>query len=377
VTEPSAPLWDDADWPPLPALEGGVEADVCVVGLGGSGLAAVHELLSSGVRVAGVDAGSVGGGAAGRNGGFLLAGLPSFYHDAVRDLGRERARAIYRLTMAEIARMQAATPASIRETGSLRLADSVEEEADCAAQLAAMRRDGLPAEPYDGPEGRGLLVPTDGAFQPLARCRALARSALDAGALLFERSPAVEIEAGAVRTPVGRVRCTRVVVAVDGGLETLLPELRGRVRTSRLQMLGTAPASELVVPRPVYARWGLDYWQQLPDGRLALGGGRDVGGEAEWTDDSQPTDVVQRALDRILRERLGARAPVTHRWAAAVGYTATRMPVAEQVRPGVWATGAYSGTGNVLGALLGRAVAQAALRGESPLLAPFPAGGPA
>ena len=366
-----APLWDDGTWSALPVLEGDVEADVCVVGLGGSGLAAVHELLASGARVVGIDAIGVGGGAAGRNGGFLLAGLSSFYHDAVRTLGRERALAIYRLTLAVMARMQAETPTLIRTTGSLRIADSADEEADCAAQLAAMQRDGLPAEMYDGAEGRGLVVPTDGAFQPLERCRTLARYAVDAGALLFERSPAVDVDAMGVATPNGRVRCGRVVVAVDGGLERILPELRGRVRTSRLQMLGTAPAPEVTVPRPVYARWGLDYWQQLPDGRLALGGGRDVGGDAEWTDEASPSETVQRSLERILRDRLGARAAITHRWAATVSYTSTRLPVAEQVRPGVWATGAYSGTGNVLGALLGRAVAQAAMRGDSPLLAPF------
>jgi glycine/D-amino acid oxidase-like deaminating enzyme len=47
------------------------------------------------------------------------------------------------------------------------------------------------------------------------------------------------------------------------------------------------------------------------------------------------------------------------------------MPIAEEVRPGVWALGGYSGTGNVMGALLGRAVAQRIVRGESRLLEPF------
>ena len=367
----AGPVWDDAPWPALPTLEGEVEADVGVVGLGGSGLACVHELLALGQRVVGVDAGDVAGGAAGRNGGFLLAGATAFYHDAVRALGRERARAIYRLTMGEIDRMCAETPDVIRRVGSLRIADSAAEEADCAVQLAAMRADELPADPYHGPEGRGLLIPTDGAFQPLARCRALARRAVRGGARIFERSPAVTVARGAVATPRGRVRCRDVVVAVDGGLEQLLPEFAARVRTTRLQMLATAPAWEVTVPRPVYARWGHDYWQQLPDGRIALGGGRDLGGAAEWTYDAVPTDAVQGALERVLRERVGARAPITHRWAATVGYTTNRMPVAEQARPGVWAVGGYSGTGNVLGTLLGRGVAQALVRGASPLLAPF------
>jgi glycine/D-amino acid oxidase-like deaminating enzyme len=162
-----------------------------------------------------------------------------------------------------------------------------------------------------------------------------------------------------------------VVVAVDGALERLLPELAPRVRSSRLQMLATTPAADVSLVRPVYSRWGRDYWQQLPDGRIALGGARDLGGSGEWTTDATPTATVQRALDRCLRERVGTRAAVTHRWAAIVGYTASGLPIAEEVRPGVWAVGGYSGTGNVLGALLGRAVAEEVVTGSSALLAPF------
>ncbi|MCY7363998.1 MAG: hypothetical protein LH469_01555, partial [Frankiaceae bacterium] len=53
------PLWEDGGWSPLPALRGTVTADVCVVGLGGSGLAAVDELLARGASVVGVDAGPI------------------------------------------------------------------------------------------------------------------------------------------------------------------------------------------------------------------------------------------------------------------------------------------------------------------------------
>src|SRR4051812_1435494 len=100
------PVWDVGPAPDLPRLEGDVEADVCVVGLGGSGLTCVNELVRLGVRVAGVEAGRVGGGAAGRNGGFLLAGLTLFYHDAVVRYGRGAARALYQLTLGELDRIE-------------------------------------------------------------------------------------------------------------------------------------------------------------------------------------------------------------------------------------------------------------------------------
>lgn len=365
------PVWDVGPAPDLPRLDGDIEVDVCVVGLGGSGLACVQELVRLGARVAGMESGRVGGGAAGRNGGFLLAGLALFYHDAVTRYGRETARALYRLTLGELDRMEAETPSLVVRSGSLRVAESEEELADCARQLDAMRADELPAERYDGPEGVGLLIQGDGTFQPLARCRALAVRAVRDGARLFERSTVARIDASGVHTERGIVRARQIVVAVDGGLERLLPELAPRVRTARLQMLATEPTTEIRLTRPVYARWGYDYWQQRPDGAIALGGARDIGGESEWTANATPTAVVQAALERRLRENLGVHAPISHRWAASVGYTPNGLPVVAEVRPGVWAVGGYSGTGNVIGALLGRGMARWLREGDDALVRPF------
>src|SRR6476469_5495582 len=113
----NTPAWDDAAWDALPHLGSNIQTDICVVGLGGSGLTCVLALKERGVRVVGIDAVSVGGGAAGRNGGFLLAGTSQFYHDSVESLGRDRARAIYQLTIDEIDRIACQTPAVVRRTG--------------------------------------------------------------------------------------------------------------------------------------------------------------------------------------------------------------------------------------------------------------------
>jgi glycine/D-amino acid oxidase-like deaminating enzyme len=164
------------------------------------------------------------------------------------------------------------------------------------------------------------------------------------------------VRSGAVLTGAGPVRATRgVLVAVDGGLERLVPQLRGRLRSARLQMVGTAPATDVRLARPVYARYGLDYWQQLPDGRVLLGGGRDVGGNAEWVQD-QPWDAptsepVQAHLERLLRTDIGTAAPVEQRWTGVVGFTDDHLPVLAEVDDGVLAVGGYSGTGNLVGPL--------------------------
>ena len=166
------------------------------------------------------------------------------------------------------------------------------------------------------------------------------------------------------------VLCTRgnsmecVNSAVDGKLEAILPELGSKVRTTRLQMLATAPAPDVSCSRPVYRRFGYDYWWQLPDKSIAMGGFRDVNKDGEWTHDCVPSDKIQGALEKYVREQLphengiGTKAPITHRWAGLVAYTENGDPIFEEVRPGVLAIGAYNGTGNVVGSIYGKKAAK-------------------
>jgi glycine/D-amino acid oxidase-like deaminating enzyme len=357
------PLWDDHPWAGLPRLEGHWHADVVVIGLGGSGLNAVLEARRLGLRVIGLDAALVAGGAAGRNGGFVMAGVAKFYHQRVADLGRERTKAQYGLTLEEIGRQIALTPQAIRRTGSLRVASDAAELEDCHAHLEALQADGFNALEYRGPEGRGVFIASDAAMNPLLRCRLLAARALEAGAALFEHSPVTHIASGIVHGAHFSVQADHVVACVDGKLERLFPSLELRVRTARLQMLGTAPTDEVYLPRPVYARWGYEYWQQLQDGRVVLGGFRDAEINNEWTLEDTPSDSMQTRLEAFLRERIGVNAAITHRWAASVSYA--DQPILEEVMPQVWAVGAYSGTGNIVGALCGRAAMERAVRGGS------------
>jgi gamma-glutamylputrescine oxidase len=358
------PLWQDATPRETPSpLSRDVSCAVCVVGLGGSGLLALAVLAEQGIDVVGIDADDVGAGAAGRNGGLLLAGLADFHHNAVQQLGHTHAVEFYRRTLTELDIMFREYPASTRRTGSLRIAASAQELDDCRAQLRQMVADDLPASWYEGPEGQGLLIPSDGVMQPLARVRTLAARAQAARATLYAHTRALAIETGCVITPSAQIACQRVIVAVDGRLEAVLPILAPRVRTARLQMLATAPAHDVQIPRPVYYRDGYEYWQQLPDGTIALGGFRDMALDEEWTHAVVPTAAVQRRLDAFLRSHIGTQANVTHRWAASVSYTESGPPICEEVQDGVFALGAYSGTGNIVGALCAREAAQWAAAG--------------
>lgn len=328
------------------------EADLCVIGLGGTGLAAVEAGLEAGLRVIGLDAGPIAGAAAGRNGGLLLAGMAAFHHHAVATHGHARALAWYRATMVERDRLIANDLVSTRRSGSLRVADDAAEARDLEAMATAMRTDDLPVEWAEHADNPALLFPDDAAGNPAQRCRRLASALVSAGAVLASHTPALRVEPGRVTTATGMVRAATIVVCVDGGLERVVPSLGARITSVRLQMVGTTPTST-VVPHPVYQRWGLDYWQQLSEDRLAVGGGRDHGGPAEDTAVAMVSPPVQQWLDQLVTQ-IAPDASITHRWAAIVGFTDDGIPICTQVDAGVWAVGGYSGTGNVIGPMLAR-----------------------
>ena len=78
-------------------------------------------------------------GAAGRNGGFLLAGLALFHHDAVARTAVSGRCALYRWTLEELDRTLAGLPDDVvRRVGALRIAAGDDEARRLRAHAAAM-----------------------------------------------------------------------------------------------------------------------------------------------------------------------------------------------------------------------------------------------
>jgi glycine/D-amino acid oxidase-like deaminating enzyme len=364
------PLWLDEPYAPRPALDRDLDCGVCVVGAGVGGLAAAWHLTERGVRdVVVLERGVVAGGASGRNGGFFIAGAAPMYDDARRLWGRERARAIYAATLAAQEEMLAVAETvgardAFRLVGLLRVddADSVRSHHE------ALREDGFPGELVEelpgALRGLGLLTPHDGSVHPARWLRALARALEGRGVRIFEGTEVVAPPGGGeVRTEHGVVHAGCIVVAADAGIGTLVPRA-AHVRSRRLHMLATAPAPP-VLACPVYVRDGHEYAQQLPDGRVTLGGFSDLDADASWTDREESNEGVQARLEEYLRGDLLIDAEVTHRWVGLVGYAEDPLPTAGLASESVYALGGYNGTGHVQGFLAARIVAELIATGSS------------
>jgi gamma-glutamylputrescine oxidase len=355
LTEPSEEL-------PQRRFEG--REEVAVIGGGVTGCACALTLAERGVRVRLYEAREVAGGASGRNGGFAGVGAAMPYDEAVRALGSAAARLVMVLTLRSLSRMEKLAGDAFRRTGTVRLA---EDETECEAlrrEHDALRQEGFPVEwideldsPLDTLYRGAVLHPENGALHPARWVRRLATRAAEAGADICERQPVGPND----------VPADAIVVACDGFTGSVLPELAEVVRPTRGQVVATEPLAERLFARPHHARYSYDYWQQLPDGRLVIGGSRDFAPEAEQTDLEETTRPIQARIDALVERLVGYRPVVAQRWAGIWGMSPDSIPLVGRVpgRDGVWVAGGYSGHGNVMGLACGDLVARALL-GEQP-----------
>ena len=357
--------WLEEHVDPLPRRRASDPVDVIVVGGGVTGCSCALTLAQAGLSVRLHEARTVAGGASGRNGGFALRGGVGPYDVARTVLGAERARDLWELTERTLDRLEALAGDAFRRVGSLRLAADAAERDALAAEHAALRGDGFAVEwldalppPLDRLFYGAIAHPPDGALQPARWVRRLARNAVDAGAEIVEGSR-IDVDDAAI--------ARAVVIAADGLTADVLPELAGVIWPVRGQVIVTEPLAERRFDRPHYARGGYDYWQQLPDGRLVVGGKRDASLATENTAAEETTRVIQERLEAFVVELLGRLPRVTHRWAGVWGTSPDSLPLAGALpgREGVWVAGGYSGHGNVLGLACGDLVARAIL-GERP-----------
>jgi glycine/D-amino acid oxidase-like deaminating enzyme len=349
------------------ALDG---VDVTVIGAGITGCACALALARAGLRVRVQDARGIAEGASGRNGGFALRGGAARYDVARETYGADAARELWLRTEGALDRLESLAGDAFGRTGSLRLAADVEERVEIRAEYEALRQDGFAADwrdelPQLRPQFRGAMFhPGDGAVQPARFVRRLAAMAAAEGVAFREHERVASLD---------ELDAEQIVIATDGSGRGLLPELDETLWPARGQVLATAPLQERLFDCPHYARQGFDYWQQLPDRRIVLGGFRDFSILTEMTDEETTTEPIQEALDAFLRELLGHMPDVTHRWAGIFGLTQDLLPLVGRVpgRDGVWVAAGYSGHGNVLGLLCGELVAAAILGSDDSLLELF------
>jgi len=342
-SEPRESLWWTEPGGEFPALEGEVAAEVLVVGAGISGLMLAWTLHEQGV----LTAGRVASAASGRNAGLLLATPAEPYQETIALWGRAGARIVLeigRRSHERIAHLVRTLGLSCdyRAAGSVRVAVDEDEAEELRASLPLMRADGFPADEVPLHEAvppcaaehfeAAFVVPEDGELDPVKFVRGLARHASARGLRLFERSRMLGArwESGRweARTGSGLVRADALVLCVNAYAPLLVPALGPLITPYRGQMLCTAPLTQTVAPKPAYAHWGYRYWRQTADGRLVIGGWREIDRDAEIGYGTATTDKVQRGIETGVRALVPGGAVVERRWAGTMGFARDGRPFA-------------------------------------------------
>ncbi|MGD9814783.1 MAG: NAD(P)/FAD-dependent oxidoreductase [Hyphomonadaceae bacterium] len=362
---------------PAPKLEGETRADVVVIGGGYTGLHAALNAAERGYSVVLLEAGRVGWGASGRNGGQMIPGWRKGAVELIARFGRARAKTLFELaldartlTLERIAKHGIAC--DLHVNGHLTLAAK-------ASDLAWMRAEAETlAEAMDYPHARtlradevahqvksvafhgGLLDECGGHVHPLNYALGLAEAARAAGVRIFEDSRVMRVETApgvVAHTAHGAVRAEHGVLACDALLEGLVPRLATRIMPVANYLAATNCWAE---PERIIAghlavsdsRFVVNYFRMSEDGRLIFGGG-------ERYTPSPPSDMAAFARKHMLAIFPQMRsARIEYAWGGLVSITMSRLPHVGRHGDLFFAHG-YSGQGVLLPALTGKVLVEA------------------
>ncbi len=348
------PTWWEASTPALaPALlplSGDATTDIAIIGGGYAGLSAALHLAEAGITCTVLEAGAIGWGASGRNGGFVCLGA-SFLSpgEIAQRLGEDAARGFLSAQCAAINLVETLSQGSGAALG--RQGDGMLTIAHSARRGRTLQQEGTELAALGGvtsswiaPAGLeeagyaktmaahgGLLIHRGFAINPLAFVRHLAAKAHAAGAVIHPRSEVTgwQREDGLhlLATASGSLRARQVIVACNGFMpEHLHPAFAGRVLPIQSNIIVTAPGD---LPPESLARVAgsntrdlLWYFRQLEDGRLLFGGRGDTSGTA------RAAARMRRKLEAGVSETFGARGmrATEYFWRGFIAATSTFLP---------------------------------------------------
>ncbi|BBP80179.1 FAD-dependent oxidoreductase [Pseudomonas sp. Ost2] len=367
--------------PEYPLLQGEVQADVCVVGGGFSGLNTAIELAERGLSVVLLEARKIGWGASGRNGGQLIRGVGHGLEQFTDILGQDGVRQLKLMGLEAVdivrRRIEHFQLDCDLTWGYCDLANKPRDLEGFAEDAEELRQLGyrhatrllqahemhsvVGSERYVG----GLVDMGSGHLHPLNLALGEAAAATQLGVRLFEQSAVTRIDYGPevrVHCAQGSVRAKTLVLGCNAYLNGLNSELGGKVLPAGSYIIATEPLSEAqarsLLPQNMAVcdqRVALDYYRLSADRRLLFGGACHYSGR-------DPQDIAAYMRPKMLEvfpQLAGAR--IDYHWGGMIGIGANRLPQIGRLKeqPNVYYAQAYAGHGLNATHLAGKLLAEA------------------
>lgn len=378
--------------PDTPTLTDSITVDVAIVGAGFCGLRTALELAKAGTSVAVIDAGDIGWGASGRNGG------------QVNPIGHESPATVASRWHLPLEHDQVQRYVHFTTSAANGLFDLVREHnIDCDAEQngwirAAHGNKALPAfqAMFDGWQATGTpirlldhneleqlsgtsaytmgwLAKHGGSVQPLSYARGLARAALNAGAKIFTHSKAHSLqqtESGwRLRTAQGNVDADTVVLCANGYTDQLFKGLRETVVPvvsiqGATQPLTKAQIDTILPQRQTFAdtRRVIFYFRKAADNRLVFG--------SAGNNPDKPGISDRQRLIKGLRTVYPQfpELDIDYIWGGRIAVTRDHLPHIHELAPGVITGLGCNGRGVAMASAMGQQLALWALQRNSETL---------
>lgn len=358
------------------------EVDTLVVGAGLVGCTAAYFLAQAGRRVVITEMRDVAQGASGRNAGFMITGLDTYYHRAIEQYGIDTVREVWTLSQKTHAYWHefiASSNGAVRldRCGSTLLAESPDEAKDLELAARALHSDGIDVIYHSSdPLQRGYYAaieqPWDCAVQPVELTQAILNQS-DAELIANNELYAIQQEsAGCVIVYTRKVifRARKVLLCTNAYSPYVDPYFIGKVIPTRAQCIVTEPLPEPVLHTCGYSDYGFMYYRMTFDDRLLIGGGRKQNKTLENdTTDDRISDPVQGILEQYLNKRFPeVSAPISRRWSGIMGFTADGIPLVGTLpdKPDVGFAVGFTGHGLAMGAGTAERAVDLLLNGTHP-----------
>lgn len=360
-----------------PALQGAIEADICIIGAGYTGLSAGLHLAEAGYKVVIVEAAKIAWGASGRNGGQIV-------HSYSRDMdviearhGKVTAKALGSMAFegAKIIRERIekyAIPCDLKNGGiyAAKTKKKIHEleqhkklwEAYGNTQLSlhdkSEVKNFINTDCYEA-----LLVDKSGGHfhsMNLALGEAIALESL--GGVIYENSRVTRIERGTkavVHTEHGSVKACFVIVACNAYIGDLEPKLSQKTMPCGTQVVATEPLGEKwkdIIPSDYCVEdnnFLLDYYRLTGDKRLLFGGGVIYGAR----DPEHVESIIRPNLEKTFPQLRGIK--IDFGWTGNFSLTLSRLPQVGRLADNIYYSQGCSGHGITFTHLIGRVLSEA------------------
>jgi len=362
-----------------PALSGDIDADICVVGGGFSGLSTALHLAQNGNSVTLIEGAKIGWGASGRNGGQIVNGLNAGLDTIGKRYGESTAEFVGSLVQEGasiirdfVSRHDIACdikPRNIYVGFNARHMQALEQKQALWRRYGMddhelLDRDSLQQHVGSSVYCGGMVDHSGGHLHPLNLALGEAQALEHLGGTIYERSRVSHIEditsKPIVHTDSGQVRCKTLVLCGNAYLGKSVPLLEPRVMPVSTQVMATEPLDDDLAARLLPTdscvedvRYILDYYRLSADKRLLFGGGTVYGG-------SDPRDVEAKLrpnMEKVFPELKGIE--IEHAWSGNFALSFTRVPQLGQLGSNTYYAMGYSGHGVTGSHLFGRLVAEA------------------